>query len=167
MKKTISRTLAILLSLLFIFQTNLVVFADNEPDWEDVILTQEQFEEILSQNPNNQLNTRTSGLILIYAIAMNASGNDLLLAGKTICDPDVIKCGFTEIILKRRTSSSASWTTYKTYEDLYNNSSSYTITKRITVPSGYQYRFYCTHYAKKNLFSKEKIDNASNVLAIK
>lgn len=167
MKKATSRTLAILLSLLFIFQANLVVFADNEPDWQDVILSQEQFDEILSQNPDNQLNPRTSGLILMYAISMSASGNTLLIAGKTICDPDVTKSGFTVVTLKRRESSLDSWSTYKTYEDLYNNSSSCFISKSITVPKGYQYRVYCTHYAKKNLFSREKIDNASNALAIR
>lgn len=167
MKKTISRFLAILLSLLFIFQTNFVVFADDEPDWQDVILSQEQFDEILSQNPDNQLNSRTSGLILMYAISMSASGNALLIAGKTICDPDVTKSGFTVVTLKRRASSLDSWSTYKTYEDIYNSSSSCFLSKKITVPSGYQYRVYCTHYAKKNLFSREKIDNASNVLAIK
>lgn len=167
MKKTASRFLAILLSLLFIFQTNFVVFADDEPDWQDVILTQEQFEEIISQNPDNQINSRTSGLILMYAISMSASGNNLLIAGKTICSTDVVKSGFTVVTIKRRTVSSASWTTYKTYEDIYNSSSSCFLSKSITVPSGYQYRVYCTHYAKKNLFSREKIDNASNVLAIK
>lgn len=166
MKKRISRLLAILLSLLFILQANMVVFAETEPDWQDVILTQEQFEEILSQNPDNQANPRTSGLIAAYSIAISATGNDLIIVGRTICIPDVVKSGFTVVTLKRRASSTASWTTYKTYEDLYDNSSSHILSKKITVPKGYLYRVYCTHYAKKNLFSREKIDNASNVLSI-
>lgn len=169
MKKSISKLLAILLALLFIFQANLVVFANNEnnePDWQDVILTQDEFNDILAQNPNNQLNSRTSGLIAAYSIAMDASGNQLRIVGQTICDPNVVKCGFTVVTLKRRASSTTSWTTYKTYEDLYRDAPSYTLSKSIIVPKGYQYRVYCTHYAKKNLFSREKIDNASNALAI-
>lgn len=166
MKKTISRFLAILLSLLFIFQANLVVFADTEPDWQDIILTQEEFNNILNQNPDNQSNARTSGLIAAYSLAIKATGNELIIVGRTICVPDVVKSGFTIITIKRRTSSTVSWTTYKTYEDLYRDAPSYTLSKSIIVPKGYQYRVYCTHYAKKNLFSREKIDNASNALAI-
>lgn len=167
MRKTTSRFLAIFIAIIFIFQANMIVFAENEPDWQDVILTQNEFNEILNQNPDNQTNVRTSGLIASYYIAIAAEGNSLLIGGQTICAVDVVKCGFTIVTIKRRTSSTASWTTYKTYEDLYENSPSYVLSKKITVPSGYQYRVYCTHYAKKNLFSREKIDNASNVLAIK
>lgn len=166
MKKSISKLLAILLSILFIFQTSLVVLAEDEPDWQDITLTQEEFDEILSQNPNNGISTYTSGLIYCYAIGVSSSGSNLLIAGKTICDPHVVKCGFSIITIKRRTSSTASWTTYKTYEDIYDNDPSYTLSKSIAVPTGYQYRVYCTHYAKKNLLSKEKIDNVSNVVAI-
>lgn len=166
MKKTISKLLAIVLSFLFIFQTSFTALANDEPDWEDVYFTQEEFEEILSQNVNNQATTFASGLILAYSIAISGSGSNLLIAGKTLCDPDVVKCGFKVITIQRRTSSTASWTTYKTYESLYENSASYTLAKQIAVPTGYQYRITCTHYAKKNLFSTEKISNTSNIIAI-
>ncbi|MGN1122896.1 MAG: hypothetical protein ACI4RR_01015 [Eubacterium sp.] len=166
MKKAISQALAILLSFLFIFQTSLVAFADDEPDWQDANWTQEEFNEILSQNPNNQISTYASGLIIAYSIAISANGSNLLIAGQTLCEPNVVKCGFTHITIKRRTSSSASWTTYKTYEDIYRENSTYALTKTIAVASGYQYRVYCTHYAKKNIFSTEKISNESNVVAI-
>lgn len=168
MKKTISKLLAIILALLFVFQTSLVAFADtdNEPDWQDVNWTQEEFNDVYYQNPNNQISLLTSGLIVTYGIAISSSGSNLLLAGRTICDPNVIKCGFTKVTIKRRASSTASWTTYKTYEDLYSNTSSHIISKTIAVSTGYQYRVYCTHYAKKSLLSTQKIDNTSNVVAI-
>lgn len=166
MKKTISKFLAIVLSFLFIFQTSFAALANDEPDWEDAYFTQEEFEEILSQNVNNQATTFTSGLILAYSIAISGSGSNLLIAGKTLCDPDVVKCGFKVLTIQRRTSSTASWTTYKTYESLYENSASYTLAKQIAVPTGYQYRITCTHYAKKSLFSTEKISNTSNIIAI-
>lgn len=166
MKKSISRLLAIVLALLFVFQTSLTAFAEDEPDWQDVTLTQEEFDNIYYSNPSNQISTFASGLIVAYGIAISSSGSNLLIAGKTICDPDVVKCGFTVVTIKRRTSSTLPWSTYKTYNDLYNSSSSYTLTKTISVSTGYQYRVYCTHYAKKNLFSTEKIENVSNVIAI-
>lgn len=166
MKKTMSKLLAIVLSFLFIFQTSFTALANDEPDWADAYFTQEEFEEILSQNVNNQATTFASGLIYGYAIGLSGSGTNLYVAGKTTCDPDVVKCGFTVVTIKRRTSSTASWTTYKTYEDLYISNCAYTLAKTISVPTGYQYRVYCTHYAKKNLFSTEKINNTSNIIAI-
>lgn len=166
MKKSISRGLALILSILFIFQTSTVSFADDNSDWEDIVMTQDEFDDVFYQNPNNQIATLASGLIVSYGIAISNNGSNLLIAGKTICDPHVVKAGFTVVTIKRRTVSSAAWSTYKTYEDLYNSASSYTLTKTISVPTGYQYRVYCTHYAKKNLLSTEKINNSSNVIAI-
>lgn len=166
MKKTISKLLAIMLSLLFVFQTSLVAFADDTPDWEDASWTQEEFNEILSQNSNNQISSRTTGLITTYAVGISSSGSTLYIAGETLAIPSVIKCGFTVVTVKRRTSSTASWTTYKTYEDLYNDNPSYILSKTLSIPSGYQWRVYCTHYAKKSLLSTQKIENSSNVIAV-
>lgn len=166
MKKTICKLLAVSLSFLFVFQSSLVVFADDEPDWQDASWTQEEFYDILGQNSQNQISALSSGLIIAYSIAISGSGTNLLVAGQTICNTNVSKCGLTVVTIKRRTSSTASWSTYKTYKDLYNSGSAYTLAKTIAVPSGYQYRVYCTHYAKKSLFSTEKIENASNVVAI-
>ena len=165
MKKTVSSILAVFLSLLFLFQTSLAALADEEPDWQDISLTQEEFDEILSQNPNNQIAAYTSGLILSYSIGISKSGSKLVIAGTTFCGSNVKKCGFSVVTIKRRTSSTASWTTYKTYEDLYRDSYSYTLSKTIAVTSGYQYKVYCTHYAKKSLLSTEKISNSSNVIS--
>lgn len=166
MKKFLTRYTVILLSLLFVFQANITAFADTQPDWQDANWTQQEFDIVYYENPSNYISPLTTGLIFTYGISISSSGSNLLIAGKTVCDPDVVKCGFTEVIIKRRTSSSASWTTYKTYEDLYDNSSAYVLSKTISVSSGYQYRVYCTHYAKKNILSTEKIDNYSNIIAI-
>lgn len=167
MKKTVSRLIAVILSFLFVFQTSVAAFANDEPDWQDANWTQEEFDDVYYQNPNNQISTFASGLIVSYGIGVSSSGSNLLIAGKTICAPDVVKCGFTVVTIQRRTVSTASWTTYKTYEDLYRDSNSYTLTKTIAVPTGYQYRVVCTHYAKKSLFSTQKISNASNVISIR
>ncbi len=166
MKKTMSRMLAIILSLLFVFQTGMVVFAEDEPDWQDITLTQEEMDEILNQNPNNQISPLASDLIYRYSIGISKSGSTLTIAGKTSCFADVVKCGFTVVTIQRRKNSSASWATYKTYEDLYRSSITYILSKSITVAKGYQYRVTCTHYAKKSLFSTQKIKNTSNTVTI-
>lgn len=174
MKKSISKLLALVLAFMFVFQTSFVALAnDNEPDWVDVEMTQEEFDSILALNEQSssssmggQASTQATGLIYAYSIAVSGSGTTLRIAGKTNCNMDVVKCGFSIITIQRRTSSTASWSTYKTYEDLYNNTFAYTLTKSITVPTNYQYRVTCTHYAKKNLFSTQKINNTSNVIAL-
>lgn len=166
MKKSISKLLAIIMAILFVLSANVTAFADNEPDWQDIALTQDEFNDILYQNTDNQINMLASGLIATYSIGLSANGTNLLIAGQTICSPSVVKSGFTIVTIKRRASSSASWTTYKTYEDLYRSAPSYVLSKSITVSSGYQYRVYCTHYAKKSIFSTEKITNSSNIITI-
>lgn len=167
MKKSISKLFAIVLSVLFLFQANLVAFADDAPDWEDANWSQEEIEEILSHNPNSQINTLTGGLINCANITISNSGTTLNIIALTQCATAVVKCGYTVVTIKKRTSSSAAWTTYKTYEDLYRNSNYYNLGKTLTVPKGYQWQVYCTHYAKKSLLSTEKIDDESNVLSIK
>lgn len=166
MKKTLSSLLAIILSLLFLFQTSLVAFAEDEPEWQDASWTEEEFYDILLENPNNLITPYATGLILSYAIAIKGSGTNLLIAGKTTGNLNVVKCGFTVVTVKRRVKSSGSWVAYKEYKDLYFDDSAYTLTKTISVPTGYQWRVYCTHYAKKSLLSTEKIENASNVVVI-
>lgn len=164
MKKAIISATAILFTIMFIFQTSLVAFAEETPDWQDAVFTQEEIDNILSLNPDNQIDTRATGLIVSCRIAISGSGANLYIIGKTFCDPDVIKCGFTVVTIKRRPNSGASWATYKTYKDLYDSGSSYSLSKTLSVSTGYQYRVYCTHYAKKNIFSTQKFENASNVI---
>ena len=48
---------------------------------------------------------------------------------------------------------------YKTYEDLYIDDVAYILTKSLTVPTGYQYRVTCIHYAKKNIFDPIGMEN--------
>ncbi len=135
-------------------------------DWEDIYLTEEEFNEILANNPNSNVSTCASGLIVFYNMAISKDGNDLLIAGYTDCTVDVVKCGFKEVIIQRRKNSSSSWADYRTYTELYADSDYYSLGKIITVPTGYQYRVVCTHYAKKNILSTQKIDNISNAVII-
>ena len=110
-------------------------------------------------------NTRVSNLIHAYAIAISRSGsNQLNIAGRTTGTTEVVKSGFKEVIIQRRTSSSTSWIDYVVYTDLYIDEIAYNLAKSTIVPTGYQCRVTCVHYAKKNFLSVQKIDNVSNVI---
>ncbi len=166
MKKIIKSIFLICLSFIMLIPT--VAYAENEtsPEWRDATLTDEEFNEILAPYEVDTTKSRASGLITAYGIAISKSGSDLLIAGKTYGNADVKKCGFTKVIVQRRKNSDSSWSTYASFKDLYRNATSYSLTKDMTPPKGYQYRVTCTHYARENIFSTEKIDNISNIVTI-
>lgn len=138
----------------------------DQPEWQDVTLTDEEFNAVLALNSNNEITPYATGLITGKSIAVSKSGNTLTIAGETRGSSNVTKCGFSEVTIQKRKNASSSWSDYQTYKDLYRESTSYRLTKIVTVPSGYQYRVICTHYAKKNIFSTQKIDNTSNVVTV-
>lgn len=168
MKKVLLQIISILLVAVVCLTANMSALAEDNttPDWQDANWTQEEFEAVLAENPNSQISMLATGLIISYALSLSKSGTTLNIAGQTLGSTDVVKVGFTVITIQRRTSSSSSWTTYKTYEDLYSNTHSYGIGKTLSVASGYQYRATGTHYAKKNIFSTQKINNTSNIVSI-
>lgn len=166
MKKAFLSVISVVMVMFTLVPT---AFAQNEqlPEWQDLVLTQEEFNAILANNTiyTADEDTRATGLIAAYAIAISKSGtNTLNIAGKTTGTYDVVKSGFKEVVVQRRASSSAAWTDYVTYEDLYIDQVAYNLGKSLTVPTGYQYRVTCIHYAKKNFLSVQKIDNVSNVI---
>ena len=165
MKRIISFALSIcFLFSLFIPNTAFASVEEEAGDWQDISLSEEEFNAILSNNPNNDIRPMATGLINLYSIGISKNGNTLIIAGQTIGATGVVKCGFTKVTIQRRKDSSSSWTDYKVYENLYNDAGSYALAKSYIVISGYEYRVTCTHYAKKNLLSVQKIDNTSNTI---
>lgn len=167
MKKTLRSLFVICLALVMLVPNVSAAEPDKLPQWYDVNLTDEEIAAILAMNPNNPTsseNERATGLIHFYSIAISKSGNTLYIVGKTSGTVDVVKSGFKEVVIQRRANSSASWSDYIVYEDLYISEVGYNLAKAITVPSGYQYRVTCIHYAKKNFLFVQKIDNVSNIL---
>lgn len=158
---------AIVFTLLVSLFLPTVAFADggSQPEeWQDVSLTEQEIEDILSLNPDNGVSPYATGLISMYNIAIAKDGNTLYIAGKTYGTYEVKKSGFKEVVVQRRKTSSDSWSTYMKYTDLMNDYPSYTLAKSLTVDSSYQYRVTCIHYAKKNIFSVQKISNVSNIV---
>ncbi len=165
MKKFVSIFSTLLLVISLLLPQIALANENNQNDWQDVSLSKTEFENILSNN-NENITTCSDDLIKKTAISVAKSGTTLIIAGITTCSDSVVKCGFKTVTIQRRKNSSSTWNDYKRYDDLYDDSYTYKLTKSIAVASGYQYRVTCTHYAKKNLFSTQKIDNVSNVVTI-
>lgn len=167
MKKFFMSAVIFILLLSFLLPTVAFAADGSQPEeWQDITLTEQEMEDILSLNPDNGISTYATNLINRYNIAINKSGSDLIVVGSTIGTYEVKKCGFKEVVIQRRKTSSNSWSTYTKYTDLYLDTSGYTISKRLAVPSGYQYRVTCIHYAKKSLLSTQKINNTSNIVTM-
>lgn len=166
MQKSITKIMAVMLSILFIFQVSFCAYAQDEPEWEDIELTQEEFDEIIALNPNNQIMPYATGLIITKHIALTYKGTSLIIAGETSCYGSVKRCGFSYLKIKERANKSLSWTTFMTYTDLCEDTFSYKLSKTVPVKKGYQYQVECTHYAKKSVLSVEKINNTSNLIII-
>lgn len=167
MKKFFMSAVIFILLLSFLLPTVAFAADGGQPEeWQDITLTEQEMEDILSLNPDNGISTYATNLINRYNIAINKSGSNLIVVGSTIGTYEVKKCGFKEVVIQRRKTSSNSWSTYTKYTDLYIDVSSYTLSKTIAVPSGYQYRVTCIHYAKKSLLSTQKINNTSNIVTM-
>ena len=166
MKKFLLSVISIVTVIAALVPTAFAV-SEQAPEWQDLILTEKEFNEILANNTIHTIDeaTRANDLINAWAIAISKSGtNTLNIAGMTTGTTEVVKSGFKEVVVQRRASSSSSWTDYITYKDLYIDEIAYNLGKKITVTTGYQYRVTCIHYAKKNFFSVQKIDNVSNIV---
>lgn len=109
---------------------------------------------------------RISGLIATYYIGVSGSGSNLSIVAKVGCKPEVVKCGFKNITIQRRKSSTDSWANYFSYTEIYANKSTNDYANTVSVPKGYQYRATCKFYAKKNIFSTQTLDATSNTIAI-
>lgn len=163
MKKTISIMLVFLAIVFCIIPTT--ALASNSAE-DDTYFTQEEFEML---NPiyaeyEENLNTRATGLITKKSLSIAKDGTKLVIKGYTYGSDEVVKCGFKEVVIQRRANSSSSWSDYKTYEDLYSESTKYTLNKSLTVATGYQYRVTAIHYAKKSLLSTQKIEVSTGYL---
>ena len=160
MKKYIS----IFLTLIIIIACVTAFAADSSKD--DVNFTQEEL-ELLENTSAIGISPYSTGLISGCDIRIAKQGSTtLLISGYTNGSSEVVKCGFTKVVIQRKKSSSTSWSNYKTYKDLYSNSTKYKLSKSITVEKGYQYRVTATHYAKMasaHIAKKNGIQNATTL----
>lgn len=166
MKKTVKILTAVILAVISVFPLQAFAAEENPAEWEDIVLSDAEFQEISAKGTAYTAKERATGLITSGSIAVDKSGTTLKVCGTVNCTSSVVKCGFKEVIVQRKTANSSTWSDYVTYEDQYWDTCAYTLSKAMTVPSGYQYRVSCTMYAKKNIFSVQTIDVVSNTIAI-
>lgn len=153
MKSFLKKAVCVIFAVLMLLPANICAMANDAYAPETV-------------EAQNEDMARISGLISTYYIGISASGTQLTFVAKIACKPEVVKSGFKEIMIQRRKSSTDSWADYFSYKELYANGSSYTYATTVPVTSGYQYRATCKHYAKKNLFSTQTINDTSNTIYI-
>jgi len=161
MKKFLSIFLSILVIMCCSVPTYVFAAENSEYDFE---FTQEEFES-LEHIYAVSIQPYSSGLITSHTLGIAKSSNNLLITGSTSCNSSVVKCGFTKVVIQRRASSSASWSNYKTFNDLYVAGTYYKLSKSVPVDSGYQYKVTATHYAKKSLLSTQRIDASTGSLS--
>lgn len=165
-RKVISIFLSVMAMITCILPTTAFA-ANSNVSADDANFTEAEFEALnpiyAEYQESNKM--RAVELIIRKNIGIAKSGSSLVISGYTYGNSDVEKVGFKEVVIERRKNSSSSWSEYKVYEDLYSSSSSYTLKKSVTVPSGYQYRVTAVHYAKASLFSIQKVDAVSGYLS--
>ncbi len=160
MRKRISLFLTLILLFSSCAPITTLAADDNE---NNEYFTQEEIEQFEHVHAV-YIETRASGLITGKSLTIAKNGTKLLISGYTRGTSEVNKCGFTEVIIQRKKASESKWSNYKTYDDLYSDSNYYSLSKSLTVTSGYQYRVTATHYAKKSLFSTQKIEVTTGYL---
>lgn len=165
MKNAIRLISVILLCITFTIPTYALYTNESETTDLNIIISTDEFNQILSNGNMYFATERATGLIDSGGVGIDNDFKMLRMAGIINCDVDVVKCGFEDIIVQRRASASSSWTTYHTFDDYYIDSPSNSIIRAVTVVTGYEYRVILTLYAKKNIFSVQRIDIESNILA--
>ncbi len=160
------RIITTLLSFVMLFSFSTLDISAKDIDYTvpvvlDFVLTTEANPDI-----TDETNTRASGLINSYGIGIGVDGTELIISGRTYCTTDVVRCGFKDLMVQRRASSSDSWKDYYEYGNLYREASAASLSTRLEVASGYQYRVTCKHYAKKSLLVTQSISNTSNIVTV-
>ncbi|MBQ8503570.1 MAG: hypothetical protein IJ491_04745 [Clostridia bacterium] len=165
MNRILKKTIAIIISVITACFVMLEAQAA-QVELEDVVLSQEQFNEILSNVHSTDSVARSSSLITEYGVGAAKDGSKIIITAKTVCATSVTKCGLKELVVQRRVSDQYEWSDYLVYEDLYADTYTHALSKSVTVTSGYQYRVTAVHYAKKSLLSTEKAESTSNIVWI-
>lgn len=162
MKRFFSLVLfAVLLLSCCVFQTSAVEDDGFVPRVVDFSLTAP-----IIETANDSAGSRATGLIMMYALDLSATGNTLTIRAETYCNAVVVKSGFKDFVVQRKKATDSKWSDYYDYGDLYIDTYAASINTTLVVESGYQYRLSCKHYAKKSLLVTQNISNTSNVVAV-
>lgn len=163
MKKLISLLLVVFTLALPSFSAFAAVGGEAASD--DYYISDEDFAKLEHvDSESNMISVYTNGLIANKTLSMAKNENNLIIKASTRGVKEVKKTGFTYIKLQQY--KNGSWIDYKTYEDIYSESTQCGVTKSVAATKGYKYRVVAVHYAKKSIFSTEKISNSTSALSL-
>ncbi|MBR3596085.1 MAG: hypothetical protein IKL47_03805 [Clostridia bacterium] len=165
MKRIIKSTLVLTLCLISLFNVHAFALEKNDIEVQDIFLSQDEINEILAKGNTYTAPERATGLILDGAFGINNDYKLLQFVAFMDCGTEVVRCGFEDIIVQRRASSSDSWSFYYQFDDDIVDSCTHLTIKAVTTVKGYEYRVICTLYAKKNFFSVQRIFVETNIIA--
>ncbi len=165
MKRIIKSTLVLTLCLISLFNVHAFALEKNDIEVQDIFLSQDEINEILAKGNTYTAPERATGLILDGAFSINNDYKLLQFVALMDCGTEVVRCGFEDIIVQRRASSSDSWSFYYQFDDDIVDYCSHSTIKAVTTVKGYEYRVICTLYAKKNFFSVQRINVETNIIA--
>lgn len=165
MKKIIRSIFILTLCLLSLFNVEAFALENNDIEVENIVLSQEEINEILAKGNTYTAKNRAADLIMAATVAINNDFKLLQFVGSMNCSPVVVKCGFEDIIVQRRATSSEPWSFYYQFDDDIADGIVKTTIKAVTTNTGYGYRVICTAYAKKSLFSVQRVSLTTNIIA--
>lgn len=165
MKQIIKLVFIFTLCFTTLFSVNAQAYDTEKITEQSIFLTQNEINEILAQGNHYTATDRATGLLLDGSAAINDDYSLLQFVGTVNCIMEVVRCGFEDITVQQRRNSSYSWSSYYQFDDDYFDLYSHTTVKAVTVAPGYEYRVKVTLYAKKNIFSVQRVDIYSNIKA--
>lgn len=131
----------------------------------NTVLADEETAIAGSADTQSVVETYASGLIINRELTISKNGSKLIVYALTDCISSVKKCGFTEVIIQRKKPTATRWEDHKVYLDTYTDGSTLVFGKTVTLNSGYQYRATAVHYAKKSIFSTQKVSSTTGALS--
>lgn len=160
------KIIAVLLSLITLVSFSAFNISATDVNYEVPVVVDFSLTTNTDLDFADESDTRASGLIFSTALGIATSGSTLLIEGKTLCSMEVVKCGFKDLMVQRRASSSDSWRDYYEFGNVYVDTSTANLSTELAVARGYQYRVTCKHYAKKSLLVTQTISNTSNIVTV-
>lgn len=160
------RTAAFIIALILIISTFSFITSAIDYEITPTVLDFTMTTKINQEYCHENTDMRATGLILSYGLELRKSGTTLTILGVTDCSLDVVKCGYKNLTIQRRKTSSDSWSDYYEYGNVYAEATAAHLNTTLSVASGYQYRISCKHYAKKSLLLTQSISNTSNIVIV-
>ena len=162
------KILSILLTFLIALSTSTITaFADDiskEPISYDISISEDELKQLEYVEIETEDSSKSGNLIYTKKMLLAKDGTTLVINGETKFSSEVVKCGFSYIKIQQY--KGGKWVDYKTFKDIYSDSSACKCAKKIAGVKGYKYRVVTKHYAKKSLLNTETIVSTTATISL-